>query len=75
MIDGHFAQMKQLARTVGSCNKRLAQNCPNAPQIANPIATDFTFVELTFDDIPDPLLKVSSKQPYQLRTPRPQISR
>jgi hypothetical protein len=49
--------MKQLARTVDSCNKRLAQNCPNAPQISNPITTDFTFVELTFDDIPDPRLR------------------
>jgi NTE family protein len=54
MIDGHFAQTKQLASTVDSCNKRLAQNYPNPPQIANPITTDFTFVELTFDDIPDP---------------------
>jgi predicted acylesterase/phospholipase RssA len=57
MTDGHFKQMKQLARTVDSCNKRLAQNCPNAPQISNPITTDFTFVELTFDDIPDPRLR------------------
>jgi predicted acylesterase/phospholipase RssA len=57
MTDGHFKQMKQLARTVDSCNKRLARDCPNAPRIANPITTDFTFAELTFDDIPDPRLR------------------
>jgi len=57
MTDGHFEQMKQLARTVDSCNKLLAQNCPSASQISNPMTTDFTFVELTFDDIPDPRLR------------------
>lgn len=57
MTDGHFKQMKQLARTVDSCNKRLAQNCPSVSQIANPITTEFTFAELTFDDIPDPRLR------------------
>jgi hypothetical protein len=57
MTDGHFKQMKQLARTVDSCNKRLARDCPNAPQIANPITTDMTFAELTFDDILDPRLR------------------
>jgi len=56
MIDGHFEQMKQLSRTVDSCNKRLAK-CPDAQQIVNPITTDFTFAELTFDDIPDPRLR------------------
>jgi NTE family protein len=53
MTDGHFKQMKQLARTVESCNKLLAKNCPSTPQINNPITTDFTFAELTFDDIAD----------------------
>jgi len=57
MTDGHFKQMKQLARTVDSCNKRIAQRCPEIPPIINPITTDFTFVELTFDDIPDPDLR------------------
>ena len=57
MIDGHFKQMQQLSRTVNSCNKLLAQNCPNAQQIDNPITTDFTFAELTFDNIPDPRLR------------------
>jgi NTE family protein len=57
MTDGHFKQMQQLSKTVNSCNKLLAKNCPAAPQITNPITTDFTFTELTFDDIPDPLLR------------------
>lgn len=57
MTDGHFTQMRQLAKTVDSCNRRLGQYCPGAPQINNPITTDFTFVELTFDDIPDPHLR------------------
>lgn len=49
----HFKYMKQLSRTVDSCNKLLAENCPSVPQSNNPITTDFTFSELTFDDIPD----------------------
>jgi len=57
MTDGHFDQMRQLARTVDSCNKRLGQYCPSALQISNPIRTDFTFSELSFDDIPDPRLR------------------
>lgn len=57
MTDGHFKQMQQLSRTVDSCNKRLGQYCPTAPQINNPITTDFTFSELTFDDIPNPRLR------------------
>jgi NTE family protein len=57
MTAGHFEQMRQLSRTVDSCNKRLGQFCPSAPQISNPITTDFTFSELTFDDIPDPHLR------------------
>ena len=58
MIDGHFTQMKQLSKTIGSCNKRIADKCPGVPQIYNPLTTDFTFSELTFDDIPDPRLRV-----------------
>lgn len=57
MVDGHFTQMEQLSRTVASCNKRLGQYCPAAPQVYNPITTDFTFSELTFDNIPDPRLR------------------
>jgi NTE family protein len=56
LVDGHFNSMKQLSRTVDSCNKRLAK-CPDAPQITNPLTTDFTFAELTFDDIPDARLR------------------
>jgi len=56
MIDGHFTSMKQLSRTVDSCNKRLAKY-PDALQITNPLTTDFTFAELTFDDIPDAYLR------------------
>jgi NTE family protein len=57
MIDGHFRQMKQLSRTVDSCNRLLAAKCPHVQPIDNPIRTDFTFTELTFDDIPDPRLR------------------
>jgi predicted acylesterase/phospholipase RssA len=57
MIDGHFTQMKQLSRTVDSCNRLLARKCPDVPKIYNPLTTDFTFTELTFDDIPDPRLR------------------
>jgi len=57
MVDGHFTQMRQLSRTVDSCNKRMGQYCPSAPRIANPIQTDFTFSALAFDDIPDPRLR------------------
>lgn len=57
MTDKHFERMRQLARTVDSCNKRIGKFCLEAPQINNPITTDFTFAELTFDDIPDPHLR------------------
>jgi len=53
MIDEHFGQMTQLSSTVDSCNKLLAGTCPDVPRIYNPIATDFSFAELTFDNIPD----------------------
>jgi predicted acylesterase/phospholipase RssA len=57
MIDDHFDQMQQLSRTVDSCNRLLASKCPDVSKIYNPITTDFTFAELTFDDIPDPRLR------------------
>lgn len=57
MVDGHFNLMRQLSRSVNSCNKLLSNCSPPAKQIDNPIATDFTFSELTFDDIPDPRLR------------------
>ena len=49
--------MRQLARTIDSCNNLLAGTCPDVPKIDNPITTDFSFAELTFDDIPDPRLR------------------
>ncbi|MDD5171109.1 MAG: hypothetical protein PHN75_19995, partial [Syntrophales bacterium] len=58
MIEGHFTQMKQLSDTVGACNNLLAGKCPGIPKINNPIITDFTFAELTFDNIPDSRLRV-----------------
>ncbi|MEJ2200125.1 MAG: patatin-like phospholipase family protein [Desulfuromonadaceae bacterium] len=57
MIDDHFTQMAQLSRTVDSCNKVLHRSCPAAPPVYNPVVTDFTFSELTFDHIPDPHLR------------------
>ncbi|MBU5638902.1 patatin-like phospholipase family protein [Geomonas sp. Red69] len=67
--DGHFNQMKQLGRTIDSCNARLKQafrpadeqggtaRGPEPEPIPNPLTTDYGFVELTFDDIPDPHLR------------------
>jgi NTE family protein len=62
MVDGHFKQMRQLSRTIDSCNKRLSQANPSAPHIDNPIKTDFTFSELTFDAMPDPRLRQCLQQ-------------
>jgi hypothetical protein len=57
MVDDHFKQMKQLSDTISSCNL-LIKDCPNATEIDIPfIATDFTFTELTFDDISDTHLR------------------
>jgi NTE family protein len=55
-VEDHFDYMKQLSSTVDACNM-MTTNCPGAKQINNPIATDFTFAELTFDDIPDAHLR------------------
>lgn len=52
-VEDHFDYMKQLSSTVDACNKLMTKNCPSAPQITNPITTDFTFSELTFDNLPD----------------------
>lgn len=57
MTGDHFRQMKQLSRTVDSCNKVLARNCPSAKPVDNPIVTDFTFAELSFDRIQDDRLR------------------
>ena len=57
MTGDHFRHMKQLSRTVDSCNKVLARNCPAAMPVANPIVTEFTFAELSFDRIRDDRLR------------------
>jgi NTE family protein len=67
--DGHFNHMKQLGQTIDSCNERLkrasqpaseqkgAAKCPETTLIPNPLTTDYSFIELTFDDIPSPRLR------------------
>ncbi len=57
MIEDHFDYMKQLGRTVDACNRRLRRDCPDSKPIYNPITTDFTFSELSFDNIPDARLR------------------
>jgi len=71
MIDGHFQQMQQLSADIDACNQRLA-NCPGGQQINNPFAPiDFTFAELTFDDLPDPRLrKCLQELPTSFALPR-----
>jgi NTE family protein len=54
--DNHFAYMKQLSETVNACND-LLKGCPAVKPITNPITTDFTFAELSFDRIPDSRLR------------------
>lgn len=57
MIDNHFKYMKQLSDTVDACNKVLARECPSATPVTNPMVTQFTFVELSFDRIRDERLR------------------
>jgi NTE family protein len=57
MTKDHFDYLKQLGNTVDACNQRLQKDCPDSPPIYNPITTDFTFSELSFDEIPDPRLR------------------
>lgn len=56
MIDGHFKQLNQLSSMIGHCNDRL-KSYQSPTLIYNPATTDFTFAELTFDDVPDPRLR------------------
>ena len=75
MVSGHFGQMEQLSRTVDSCNKRIAGKCPDVPQIYNPLRTNFTFSEMTFDDIPDPHLRVCLQElPTSFSLPKPTVN-
>ena len=57
MISAHFKDLKQLTKTVDSCNAYVTKSCPGTPRISNPLTTDFSFTELTFDDISDPHLR------------------
>jgi len=56
MTENHFGYMKQLSDTVNACNN-LLKECPAVKPRTNPITTDFTFTELSFDRIPDPRLR------------------
>ncbi len=52
LVDGHFRYMKQLSKTIDSCNRKLKAACPKAKGIKNPIKpTGFTFSELSFDRV------------------------
>lgn len=57
MTANHFESMKQLSRSVDSCNRILARNCPGATPVTNPITTEFTFAELSFDRLTDERLR------------------
>ncbi len=57
MIKDHFRDMQQLHDTVAACNTVLGQRCPAAAPIDNPIATAFTFAELSFDHVRDAHLR------------------
>lgn len=56
-VENHFSYLTQLADTVDACNGQIGKVCPTAPKITNPLAADFTFSELTFDNIPDTRLR------------------
>ncbi len=56
MTENHFQNMQQLAGTIDACNSLLSK-CPKSKQIKNPIVTDFTFAELSFDYIKDDHLR------------------
>ena len=57
MTGNHFKYMKQLSDTVDACNKVLTRECPASKTITNPLITDFTFAELSFDRIRDDRLR------------------
>lgn len=56
MTENHFKAMAQLSDTVDACNSLLSE-CPQSSPIPNPISTDFTFAELSFDRIKDSHLR------------------
>jgi NTE family protein len=55
--DRQFKYMEQLSDTVDACNEKLAQDCPGAEPISNPIQTEFSFAELSFDRVRDKRLR------------------
>lgn len=81
MFSDHFEKIKKQSKTVDSCNKKIVdavdkcrkyteRKCPDPQKITNPIKTDFTFTELTFDNIKDPHLRVClQEQPTTLALP------
>jgi len=74
MTANHFKNMAQLSRTVTSCNKLLARDCPAATPIDNPIVTKFTFAELSFDRIQDARLRRCMQElPTSFSLPRKTI--
>lgn len=56
MMREHFESMKQLSRTVNSCN-RLLEDCPGLKPISNPISNSFSFTELAFDYVKKPCIR------------------
>ena len=63
-LNAHTALQKMLAaqfpaKQAFAISRNIARlgACPDVPKIDNPITTDFSFSELTFDDIPDPRLR------------------
>ncbi len=53
MTDNHFRYMEQLSDTVDACNTILGQKCPEAAPVKNPIQTNFSFSELSFERVKD----------------------
>jgi predicted acylesterase/phospholipase RssA len=57
MTDNHFSYMKQLSDTVDACNTVLHEKCPEATPVKNPIGTNFSFSELSFERVKDPCVR------------------
>ncbi|MGE4403177.1 MAG: patatin-like phospholipase family protein [Desulfobulbus sp.] len=56
MFENHFKYMKQISDTVEACNKQL-KDCRGEPLITNPIKTNYSFTELSFDRVRDKHLR------------------
>ncbi len=57
MTENHFRYMKQLSDTVNACNTVLKTACPGATPVKNPIGTNFSFIELSFERVKDKCLR------------------